>query len=241
MRTLRYVPIIHTSADLGSLAKDITKRGIADLGEEVWKEHMRTVEGFWETISRYFDTVDVSGVKIYQDGMVAEGEIGQKIVEEGLKSGSKNYELISRLLQKGAILVKTEDFALVKRERDYLVELTKARTRIGKLIAYLKYRLIKNGLLRKRDKFIANRINETLNQGETGILFIGAYHDIIPKLAKDIHVKEIKDTKKIKEYQEALLHGKGGARRFKELSEYLLSPPSSAFEAQKASKYLLNE
>lgn len=230
MRTLIYVPIIHTGADLGSLAEDVTKRGITDLGEEVWKEHIKTVDGFWDAISNYFDSIDVSGMKIYQDGMVAEAEVGQKIVEEGLKSGSKNYELISRLLQKGAILVKTEDFALVKRERDYLVELTKARTRIGKLIAYLKYRLIKNGLLRKRDEFIASKINETLNQGETGILFIGAYHDIIPKLAKDIQVREIKDTKKIREYQEALPRGKGNTERFKELSEYLLSPPSSAFD-----------
>ena len=33
MRTLIYVPVIHTSADLGSLAGDVTKRSIADLGE----------------------------------------------------------------------------------------------------------------------------------------------------------------------------------------------------------------
>jgi len=230
MRTLIYVPVIHTSADLGSLAKDVTKRGITSLGEEVWKEHMRTVEGFWEAISRYFDSIDVSGIKIYQDGMIAEEEVGQKIVEEGIKVGSKNYELVSRLLQKGAILVKTEDFALVKRERDYLVELTKAMTRIGKLIAYLKYRLIKNGLLRKRDEFIASKINETLNLEETGILFIGAYHEVIPELPEDIQVKEIKDARKIREYQEAFSHGKGGTKRFKELSEYLLSPPSSAFD-----------
>jgi hypothetical protein len=229
MRTLIYVPIIHTGADLGSLAEDVTKRGITSLGEEVWKEHIKTVEGFWDVIAHYFGSINVSEMKIYQDGMVAEGEIGRKIVEEGIKSGSKNYEIISSLLQKGAILVKTEDFALVKRERDYLVELTKAKTRIGKLIAYLKYRLIKNELLRKRDEFIANRINGTLNQGETGIIFIGAYHNIIPMLDKDIMIKEIKEIEKIRDYQEALLHGKGGTKRFKELSEYLLSPPSSAF------------
>jgi len=55
MRTIIYVPVIHTSADLGSLAGDVTKRGIADLGEEVWKEHQRTVEGFWDVnISRWY-------------------------------------------------------------------------------------------------------------------------------------------------------------------------------------------
>ena len=61
MRILIYVPIIHTSADLGSLAGDVTKRGIADLGEDVWKEHQRTVEGLWDAISHYFDSMDVSG------------------------------------------------------------------------------------------------------------------------------------------------------------------------------------
>ncbi len=86
-----------------------------------------------------------------------------------------------------------------------------------------------------------DKIIDSLNQGETGILFIVAYHNIIPELAKDISVKEIKDTKKIREYQEALLHRKINTRRFEEFSKYLLSPPSSAFEAQKASKYLLNE
>lgn len=227
MRTLIYVPIIHTSADLGSLAEDVTKRGITSLGEEVWKEHIKTVDGFWDVIAHYFDSMDVSGMKIYQDGMVAQAEVGQKIVEEGIKSGSKNYEIISRLLQKGAILVKTEDFALVKRERDYLVELTKAMTRIGKLIAYLKYRLIKNELLRKRDEFIANRINGTLNQGETGIIFIGAYHNIKKRLPEDIQIKEIKDVDKVGEYQMLLPFYKKNKERFEELGRYLVSKVES--------------
>jgi hypothetical protein len=211
--------------DLGSLASDVAKRGIARLGEKVWQRHKETVKGFWDSIDRYFDTLEVSNFKIYQDGMVADGAMGQKILEEGLKGGSKNYEIISKLIQRGAILVKTEDFALVKKERDLLLKMTGARGLTEKLSSYLKYRLAKNKLLRERDRFIANRINETLNQGETGILFIGAYHEAIPKLSKDIHVKEIKDARKIREYQEILLRGKGGTKRFKELSEYILSPP----------------
>ncbi len=42
MKRLLYVPIIHTSADLGSMAKDVAKRGKADLGEDIWKEHKKT-------------------------------------------------------------------------------------------------------------------------------------------------------------------------------------------------------
>lgn len=224
MRTLLYVPVIHTDADLGSLASDITKRSIALSGEKVWEKHVETVNGFWDSINKYFESLEVVNFKIYQDGMVADGAIGQKILDEGLKKGSKNYEIVSKLIQRGAVLVKTEDFALVKKERDLLLKMISARTLIEGSLSYLKYRLIKNELLRKRDSFIANRINETLNQGETGILFIGAYHEIIPELAEDIQVKEIKDTKKIREYQKALLYSKSDARRFEGLSEYLLSP-----------------
>jgi len=224
MRTLIYTPVIHTSADLGSLAKDVTKRGIADLGEGFWKEHRRTVEGFWNVISHYFDAIDVSGMKIYQDGMVAEKEVGEKIVEEGVKSGSRNYLLLSNLLKKGAILVKTEDFNLVKQERDRLLKITQAKTITEKLLGFTRYKLTKNMLLNKRDKFIAKRIDETLNKGETGIIFIGAYHNIKKKLPEDIRIREIKDSEKVKEYQRLLPFYKRNKARFEELGRYLISP-----------------
>lgn len=224
MRTLIYIPIIHTSADLGSLAGDVTKRGIADLGEDVWKEYQRTVEGLWDVITDYFTSLDVSGMKIYQDGMVAEGKIGEKIVEESLNLGSRNYQLVSRILKKGAILVKTEDFNLVKKERDRLLKIMQAKTIAEKILGFIRYKLIKNILLNKRDKYIAKRIDETLHEDQTGIIFIGAYHNIIPELPEDIQVKEIKDTKKVKEYQKVLLYRKGDTKRLEELSKYLLSP-----------------
>jgi len=223
MRTLIYVPVIHTSADLGSLAKDVTKRGIADLGEDVWRQHQRTVEGFWDAISDYFISVDVSGMKIYQDGMVAEGEIGEKIVEEGLNLGSRNYELVARLLKKGATLVKTEDFNLVKEERDKLLKITQAKTKLEKLFGFIKYRLTKNTLLNKRDRFIAQRIDESLPQDQTGILFIGAYHNINPKLPRDIQIKKIKNVQKVREYHRLLPFYSKNRKRFEELSRYLIS------------------
>lgn len=223
MRVLFYVPIIHTSADLGSLAKDVAKRGIADLGEDLWKEHRKTVDGFWDAISHYFDSEDVSRVRIYQDGMVAEGEVGEKIVEEGVKSGSKNYELVSKLLKKGAFLVKTEDFKLVKEERDRLLAITQAKSITHKLIAFIKYKLVKNRLLNKRDKSIAQRINKTLNAGERGVLFIGAFHNVRKWLARDIQVKEIKQIRKIRQYYSLLPFYPKHRDRFEELAKYLVS------------------
>jgi hypothetical protein len=211
------------AADLGTLAPAVSERGVKGLGEEVWREHLQTVWGFWNSLARYFYGLEVSGFRVYQDGLLANGDIGLKIVEEGLKSGSKNYEIISGLIRKGAVLVKTEDLDLVKKERDSLVELTAAKTKREKFTAYLKYRLSKNHLLKKRDRFIAGRINETLKEGETGILFIGAYHNIIPMLAKDICLKEVKRIDKVREYQRLLPFQNKHKERLEELNSYMVS------------------
>ncbi|MBI5050781.1 MAG: hypothetical protein HZC11_07925 [Nitrospirae bacterium] len=223
MRTLIYVPVIHTSADLGSLAGDVTKRGIADLGEEVWKEHIKTIEGFWDAISHYFNSIDVTDMKIYQDGMIVAGEMGRKIVEETAETGSRNHELLLSLLKRGAILVKTEVFKLVKEERDRLLAITQAKSIAQKIIAFIKYKLVKNRLLNKRDDFIAKRIDETLNNGETGLVFIGAYHNLKERLPNDIQIKEIKDIEKVREYQKLLPFYNKNKERFEKLGRYLIS------------------
>ncbi len=212
------------SADLGSIADHVDKRGIAGFGEEFWTRHRETISGFWDSISNYFANLEVKDFKIYQDGLVADGEVGERIVEEGVKAGSKNYEIIDDLVKRGAILVQTEDFPLVKEERDRIVKITQATATTKKLIAYLKYRLAKNRLLKKRDNYIAKRMDETLTDGEKGILFMGAYHDIIPKLAKKIQITEIKEVKKVRDYQRSLLSFRKNKEEFDQLAKYLISP-----------------
>jgi len=223
MRALFYVPVIHSSADLGSIAKEVTKRGVAGLGQELWEKHKRTVEGFWNVISDYFDSMDVKGVKIYQDGMVAEDEVGKKIAEDTAKAGSKNYQLILKLLDRGAVLVKTEDFNLVKKEYDRLHAITQARSIKRKIIAFIKYKLVKTILLNKRDAFIAKRIDETLGRDEKGILFIGAFHKIKKRLPKTIQVREIKDAVKVKTYQRLLPFHSKYRKQFDKVGRYLVS------------------
>lgn len=229
MRKLIYVPIIHMSADMGSIAKNIEEKGVTSFGEEFWKGHRETISGFWDVVSHYFDFIDMDtrnkkNMKIYQDGMIAEREVAQRIVEEGIKSGSKNYELVLKLLKRGAILVKTEEFKLVKEELDRLLSITKAKSTSKKLIAFIKYKFIKNKLLSKRDKFISRRIDETLNQDETGILFLGAYHNIKKKLPKDIQIIELKDREKVVEYQRLVPFYHKNKERFEELGGYLILP-----------------
>ncbi|MBU2574042.1 MAG: hypothetical protein KKH28_08215 [Elusimicrobia bacterium] len=221
MKTLLYVPIIHTRADLGSLAKAVAKRGIDAIGAEFWEKHTATVEKFWDVLSDHFAAIDAAGMKVYQDGMPADGELGAKIVEESVKSGSRNYELVAGLLKRGAVLIKTEDFGLVKQEMDRLVALTRSKSFFQKLAAYVKYKWVKDKLLAKRDDFIAKRINETLGAGRTGILFIGAGHNIKKRLSPEIRVIEIKDAGKVKEYQELLPFYHRNKERVAELEQYL--------------------
>jgi len=63
-----------------------------------------------------------------------------------------------------------------------------------------------------------------LNDGETGILFIGAYHNVIPKLPEDIEIHEVKETRKVREYQRLLPNPGGDKKYFEQLAEYLVSP-----------------
>lgn len=221
MRRLIYVPIIHAAADLGSIAEDVAKRGIKGFGEEFWQEHRKAVSGFWDAIADYFIDLEVNGFKVYQDGLVAGGEVGERIIEEGLRTGSKNYEIIDNLIKKGAKLVQTEDFPLVKKERDRIVKITQAKTIPRKIMAYLGYKLTKNKLLKKRDEYVAKRIKETLNHGETGILFMGAYHNILPEISGKFQVIEVKDVKKVRDYQRLLLHRSRNKEEFEKLTRYL--------------------
>jgi len=95
---------------------------------------------------------------------------------------------------------------------------------VGRITASLKYKLAAKKLLIDRDSFIAGRIAQTLGDGETGILFIGAYHNVISLLPVDIDVKEVKETRVVKEYHFRLLTGDWTGADFKQLSEYLTSP-----------------
>jgi len=225
MRTLIYVPIIHSRADMGSLGKELNKKCASEFGEDVWQKHIDTVNGFWEAIEYYFDTIDIyiKGTKIYQDGMFVDGEIATKIIEESIKSGSKNYEIVLNLINRGAILIKTEDFKMVKDEYDGLQSIIKSKSNIKKLFLLLKYKILKPQLLNKRDKFIAGRIAETLGPYETGILFIGAYHNITKRLPKDITVIELKEIAKVREYQKGIqLHAMTKTQRFEQLTQYMI-------------------
>lgn len=223
MRKLLYVPIIHTQSELGSAASAIDSKSASLCGEERWAKHKQTVTKFWENMADYFATIDTTNLKIYQDGLPADGELGRKIIEEVAKRGSKNHQIILSLMRRGAEVRKTEDPSLLKEEHKYITGLAQSKSAAEKTIAYTKYKLRKGWLTKERDKFVAKTIGETLKEGETGVLFMGSHHNVLPYLPEDIVVQPVKDREKINAYFKELT-SRGDGNKFEQLAEYLVSP-----------------
>lgn len=204
VRKLIFVPILHSEADFGRLSRDIVDRYKLILGEEKWEKRQSMLSSFWKKISDYFADKDVSGMRIYQDGLVVDGELGREIVWKAAEAGSLNYKLIKHLIMRGAMIEKTEDIELIKTERDYIVKMITSKSPFTRLVTRFQYAAVKDRLLERRDRFIANQINHTLKEGETGILFLGARHNVLPKLSKDIVVEKLLERQKILTLQKGL-------------------------------------
>ena len=112
---------------------------------------------------------------------------------------------------------------MVKDEYDGLQKVIKAKTSVKKLWLLLRYQILKPIFLFRRDRFIARTIDETLEQNETGILFIGAYHNVMKRLPKDITVIELKEIAKIRKYQKIIQSdSKSNVLQREQLEKYMV-------------------
>jgi hypothetical protein len=193
MRKLVLARIVHTGADMGSMKEGLAKEGMEKIGKERWLENERKIEKFWEDTEKEIDGLglDYSKLRVYQDGLPAGGQMGAHIVSETAKKGSKNYLIIKNLMERGATIEATESPQLLMKEYDHIKAIISAKTPAEKADAILRYDAVKDELMRDRDTYIAGRIDDTLKDGETGLLFIGASHDIRSKLPPDIEVKSM--------------------------------------------------
>lgn len=193
MRKLILIKIVHTSADMGSMGEGLLKEGMAKMGREKWLENQGKIENFWDDLEKEIDGLglDYSKTRIYQDGLPCGGELGFRIVRETADKGSKNYQIVRKLIERGATVEATESPELLRKEYEHIKALITARTPEEKADAARRYDQIKDELLQERDAYIAKAIGISLKDDETGLLFIGAFHNVIPKLAKDIEVKSL--------------------------------------------------
>ena len=177
MRALIYFPIIHSAKDLGSLGNAVNESKT----DAQAQQYALAVEHFWTMIGTTIDGLELkyTGLKLYQDGLPVCGK-EKEIVHDVAASGSENYQLLESLQGKGATLMGTESAELLLQEHALMTQLLQSGERSESVLATAQT------LLNQRDDYIAQRINETLQDDEMAILFLGLMHNIEAKLAKDI-------------------------------------------------------
>ena len=185
-RKLVYIPIIHTAADMGTLAASIRGKKLSMVGRQGLARNVAAVEKMWDKIERVASRLPLTPgtVRVYQDGLpICQHE--QEIVSELAESGSRNHRLLLQLQSRGARVMGTESPELLVEE----YQLAKASLASGVTAEDAsRQRQLRDTVLKKRDRFIADRINVTLGDGETGILFIGMLHSLSRFLDSDIRV-----------------------------------------------------
>ncbi len=188
-RTLIYIPIIHTQADMGALSESVQRVKIRHLGRRGWERNVNLVDQYWTRVEQAVQSLSVprQPLRVYQDGLPVCGrEID--IVQDLAKAGSRNHRLLMHLREKGATLMGTESSALLVEEYQLMKE-TFAMEK-AEVVAHRgrPRTALRDSLLKRRDQFIALRINETLLAGETGLIFLGVLHSLAEWLDRDIHV-----------------------------------------------------
>ncbi len=189
-RTLIYVPIIHTQADMGALSRSVRRATIQKLGRQAWERNVDVIGRMWEEIRRAAEGWDLpwEKVRLYQDGLPRCGREAE-IVRDLAGAGSPNHQLLLSLTKRGATLMGTESPDLLVEEYRLVREILAATGPEEAARLEARHQGRSRSLLAQRDQYIAARINESLCAGETALLFLGMLHSLDPWLAKDIRVR----------------------------------------------------
>jgi hypothetical protein len=121
MRTLIYIPIVHTDADMGAMSESLQQIYMKEYGRRKWTQRTATVEKLWKEIERRIAALplDYTKLKLYQDGLPKCGQ-ELEIAKSVAAGGSRNFQLLVRLVEKGARLIGTEDPDLLIQEYNRL-------------------------------------------------------------------------------------------------------------------------
>jgi len=183
-RLLFCVPIMHDQADMGSLAPHVRAKLAA--GDAAWVARQATIAAFWKRVESWCLTTlpkSLARYAIYQDGLPVCG-FENEIVRELAERGSANHRLVLGLLKRGARLEGTESPDLLLREYEL------AKSAVAQGAANVGSNSAKT-LLDERDQFIAGRIDQSLQEGEAGVLFIGLFHNVLRFVPRSIDIQRV--------------------------------------------------
>lgn len=154
------------------------------------KKEQQEIQRFWDEAESKIDALNLKwhNVRIYQEGLpIARPELIIKIIDKSAQL-DKNYQIIKKLISKGAIAEGTENPDLLLVEHGSFKAFLEAKSEEERRKVAEDYKQIKADLRARRKSFIAERINITLKEGETGILFSKVNH-VTDKLSKDITIR----------------------------------------------------
>jgi hypothetical protein len=185
MRELVHIPIVHSEADLGPASAAVRQAYLDKGGEAAWNDSRQALARFWHAIERATERIGIGAatVRLYQDGLPVCG-FEDKIIRDLARQGGANYRILARLADRGARIEGTEDPDLLRQEYELILAGPDERDD-GERETVLR------NLLERRDCFIAERIDRTLQAGETGLLFLGALHHAIERLPDTIRVRSL--------------------------------------------------
>jgi hypothetical protein len=189
IRELIWVPILHTQADMGSVSDSLKSLYSQRLGKREWERHVEVVADMWRGIPDKIEQLDLDygRLRLYQDGLPNCGR-EREIVRDLAEAGSQNHHLLIDLMERGAELTGTESPDLLLKEYELVQETLESLQSGDSDSLGEAHRNRREALLRERDRYIAKRIDETLHQGETGLIFLGLLHSLHDDLPQDIQL-----------------------------------------------------
>lgn len=188
-RTLIYIPIVHTRVDMGRLEHLVRQETVRRIGERQWRQNVELADGMWQEIENAVEgwSLPYERTRVYQDGLPVCGK-ETEIVEKLADAGSRNHRMLMRLKDKGATLMGTESPDLLIEEYKSMKQFLAVKDSDTTAEERVRQEAISSSLLEKRDRFIADRINHTLQGGETGVLFLGMLHSLEEWIDDDVEV-----------------------------------------------------
>lgn len=186
MSNILYVPIIHSDVEIENVLSSTCSYKTQVLsGENEETSSSFLIKGMWIEIQQKLELFNLNWekVRIYQESLPVCGE-EIKIVQVLANKNSYNHKLIVELVKRGAKLEGTEDQRLLLRTYELLSHAFLSSNGKRK-ISMDSYRMVNEGRLTTRDRFIAMHIKQTLKEDETGLVFMGIVHKLDQLLKRD--------------------------------------------------------
>lgn len=182
---LIYVPILHTREEAASVTRSFPGASGVLAAAAAVSHYDRAVRDMWDGIARKLAEAHLclNRIRIYQDALPVCG-MEQKVVEKLAQEGSLNHQLILKLIAEGARLEGTEDPDLLLQEYEDLSALLLAGAVSRNGAPLREYQARSLALMEKRDAFIAQRIQGTLQEGELPLVFMGVRHRLEQRLSE---------------------------------------------------------